>query len=281
MVIGSYIRPRHITNKILESMDRKKVTALVLIDISKAFDSIDHVILFRKLQSTGVSRFAMDWFKSYLSDRSQCVRIGSMASRARTVSRGVPQGSILGTLLFNIYINDLPNVTKESQLESYVDDSKIFLSFPIVDAESAVTKLSEDMDRKLTGTQQMLERLPENFHITVLDKEIRPVLDAKDLGMLLDSRLSYDEQITRVGSTCIAELCQINRVKHITIYLDKRILTYIINALIFSRMYYCSSFGRIPQRKILPSYKVFRTLARIVSGARKYDHVTPLLQSLG
>ena len=147
-------------------------------------------------------------------------------------------------------------MTKESPLESYVVDSKIFLSFPIVDAEIAVTKLSEDMNRKLIGTQQMLERLPENFHITVLDKEIRPVLDAKDLGMLPNSRLSYDEQITSVGSPCIAEFCQINRVKHITIYLDKRILTYIINALFI--MYYCSSFGRIPQRKILPSYRYIK-----------------------
>ena len=90
----------------------------------------------------------------------------------------------------------------------------------------------------LKGMQQKLERLPENFHITVLDKEIRPVLDAKELGMLLDSRLSYNEQITSVASTCISELCEINRVKHT---LDKRRLTYIINELIFSRMYYCSS----------------------------------------
>ena len=110
---------------------------MILLDLSKDVDSIDHLILFRKLQLIGVSRFAMDWFKSYLSDRTHCVRIGSTTSQAHTVTRGVSQGSILGSLLLNIYINDLPNVTKEPRLESYVDDSKIFLSFPVVDAESA------------------------------------------------------------------------------------------------------------------------------------------------
>ena len=125
----------------------------------------------------------------------------------------------------------------------------------------------------------MLERLPENFHITVFDKEIRPVLNAEDLGMLLDSRLSYDEQITSVVSTCIAGLCQINRVKHI---LDKRTLTHIINALIFSSMYYCSSvWSNTAKKNITKLQGVQNFAARIVTGTRKYDHVTPVLQRLG
>ncbi len=90
------------------------------------------------------------WFKRYLSDRSQYAQFGSTTSQALTITRGVPQGSILGPLLFNIYVNDLPNLPKESSLESYVDDAKIFLSFPIVDAETAATKLSEDMNRITT-----------------------------------------------------------------------------------------------------------------------------------
>ena len=91
-----------ITDTILESIDRNEVTALVLLGLSKAFDSIDHVTFFRKLRSFGFSRFAMGWFEIYLSDRNQCVRIGLTTSQAHTVARGVPQVSILGPFLFNM-----------------------------------------------------------------------------------------------------------------------------------------------------------------------------------
>ena len=153
MVIGDIKYIYHRT--ILESIDRKEVTALVLATrfIKFISDSIDHVILFRKLQSINVTNLQCIGLKATcqtevnayaevkLPVRQKSIR-RSMTSRAHTVTRGVPQGSILGPLLFNIYIIDFPNVTKESSLESYVDDSKIFLSFPIVDAESAATKLS-------------------------------------------------------------------------------------------------------------------------------------------
>ncbi len=126
----------------------------------------------------------------------------------------------------------------------------------------------------------MLERLLENFHITVFDKE-KASSQRKRLGNVTgsDARLSYDEQITGVVSACIAGLCQINRVKHI---LDKRTLPHIINALIFSRMYYCSSvWSNTAKKNITKLQAVQNFAARIVTGTRKYDHVTSVLQRLG
>ena len=95
-----------VSDLILDAMDRKELTAVVLLDLSKAFDSIEHSLLFKKLHSLGVSRKAVDWFKSYLSDRSQSVRIGHILSEGRVITHGIPQGSILGPALFSIYIND-------------------------------------------------------------------------------------------------------------------------------------------------------------------------------
>ena len=132
---------------ILDAMDRKELTAVVLLDLSKAFDSIEHSLLFKKLHSLGVSRKAVHWFKSYLSDRSPSVRIGHILSEGRVITHGIPQGSILGPALFSIYINDLPTTPIACPLESYVDDSKIYLSFSFKDINVAEIQLTDDLRR--------------------------------------------------------------------------------------------------------------------------------------
>ena len=127
----------------------------------------------------------------------------------------------------------------------------------------------------ILGTRQMLEQVPENFQITILGENITPVAVAKDLGMILDSCLSYDEHIASVVSSCIAGLGRISRVKHI---FDRKTLILIINSLIFSKMYYCSAvWSNTSQRNIVKLQAVQNFAARIVTGTRKYDHVTPVL----
>ena len=130
---------------ILKAMDNKMLTALVLLGLSKAFDSINHNILLQKLEHIGASESSLRWFNSYLSGRSQVVRIGSTLSSPLNLTHGVPQGAILSPLLFCIYMNDLPLSPRNSSLESYVDDSKVFLFFPIKDTISTKANLEEDL----------------------------------------------------------------------------------------------------------------------------------------
>ena len=167
--------------------------------------------------------------------------------------------SFTGQELFNVYINDMPGVPDYCSLESYVDDSKLHLSFLVKDIDDAARQITEDLMKVaawccqnsllinpdktkllLTGTRQMLQNMPTDLdlHITLLGKELRPVVSARDLGVYMDATLSFDEHITSVTSSCLSSLSQINRIKHL---LDRNTLVNVINALVFSKLYYCSS----------------------------------------
>ena len=275
----------------LEAMDRKQVTALVLLDLSKAFDSIDHMSLLKKLRAMGTSKEATEWFRSYLTERKQWVRIGCETSEPRLVSYGVPQGSILGPALFNIYINDLPSVPKVESLECYVDDSQLYLSFPVSDATLAADQLTEDLwniaawcckNILLINPDKtklmVLTKIPDDLSITLLSKEITSSKSAKNLGVTMDCNLTYDKHVTQITSKCTGSLCQINRVKYL---FDRRTLITIIDSLVFSKLLYCASvWANTTKKNIELLQTVQNSAARIVSGTRKFDHVTPILKQL-
>ena len=152
--------------------------------------------------------YYVKWFQDYLTGRSQYVRIGSTKSSARPITHGVPQGAILSPLLFCIYINDLPGSIQSCNLDSYVDDSKLYKSFCIYDLEQTTINLEADLQIAakwclehqllinagktkflLVGSRPMLQKVPTEMSLTFLGKTIRPVLLAEDLGINLDSYL--------------------------------------------------------------------------------------------
>ena len=265
------------TDKVFKAMDSIELTVIVLLDFSKAFDNIDHRKLLTKLKALGLSLGALEWFKSYLTGRTQQVKIGSLVSEPGLITHGVPQGSILGPALFNIYLNDLPTIPNFGDLESYVDDSKLYLSFPIKSVSDVMWNINEDLS-KITGTPKMLQRLPDDFHLTLLEKRITPTISARDLGIQFDSTLSFKEHLANTVSTCIVILCQINRVKHL---FDHRMLENIISSLVFSKLYYCSNvWSSTTKMNIEKLQKVQNFAARIITGTQKYEHISPILKQL-
>ena len=286
-----------VSDTILEAMHKSRLSALILLDLSKAFDSISHSILLQKLSCVGASPESVKWFSSYLTGRSQRVRIGSTVSSPLSITHGVPQGAILSPLLFCIYLNDLPLAPQTCHLESYVDDSKVYLSFPIREMGHATQILEEDLYRVtkwcsenqlrinpdktkflLVGTQQLLRRLSTDMTLNFFGKTIKPVPSAKDLGVIVDSHLTYDSQITKLVSLCMAKLCQINHVKG---SFDKDTLTLIISALIITKLVYCSTVWYNTSSTNLKKLQAVQNFAcRIITNTKKFDHITPALRQL-
>ena len=286
----------YVTDQLPQSMDSKKVSIMVLLDMFKAFDSIRHDILLSKLQNLDFSQGALDWFQSYLLNRQQCVRIGDAVSKILPLEFGVPQGSILGPGLFAIYVNDLLSVPKRCLSASYVDDHKLYLSLSPAELAKSISALNEDLTRisqwccknshlinadktnvLAAGVPRLLQKL-SSFSITLFDKELIPVPVVKDLGVLLDTRLSYNEHITKTTSNCLFKLKQINRIKHL---LDRKTLLLVINSFVFSKIQYCSTvWSNTSKSNIDKLQKVQNFAGRIILGLRKYDHISDGLRSL-
>ena len=115
-----------ITQAINKTIDNQKFGCGVFIDLKKAFDTVNHDILLLKMEHYGIRGSAYSWFKSHLSNRKQFVSLNGVDSAIKTISCGVPQGSVLGPLLFLIYINDLPNISSKLKFYLFADDTNIY-----------------------------------------------------------------------------------------------------------------------------------------------------------
>jgi len=120
------------------------VTGLVFLDLSKAFDPLDHSVLLDKLKSLGFSKCSVQWFDACLTCRTQSVIVNGVLSDPHPILFGVPQGSLLGPLLFIIYINDLPSVIEHCKIQLYADDTLVYFSSSSI--SNIESKLSEDLE---------------------------------------------------------------------------------------------------------------------------------------
>uniref|UniRef100_A0A8C5P787 Reverse transcriptase domain-containing protein n=1 Tax=Leptobrachium leishanense TaxID=445787 RepID=A0A8C5P787_9ANUR len=236
----SGFRPNHSTttaflkvcNDTQAGMEQGDLSGAIFLDFAKAFDTVDHGILLQKRKNSGIGDHTLTSFESYVSNRSQHVSISGSSSLPLPVTCGVPQGSILGPLLFTLLINDLPNVCKASTVHMYADDTVIYTSKPYLPQLEAVlqeqftevekwitdNKLFLNTDKTVTmlfGTAPKLHKL-QNPHLHVRTKSngtLTTVTSLKYQVMWLDPNLSFGPHIEKLSSKLYPKLGALYRNK--------------------------------------------------------------------
>ena len=239
-----------ITEKIKETIDNKKYGCGIFIDLRKAFDTVNHKILLKKLEHYGIRDQAFDWFESYLSDRKQYVFLNGESSEIKNTTCGVPQGSVLGPLLFLIYINDLPNISKVLDFYLFADDTNIYY-----EAESP-EKLESIINKELKQlhTWLIVNRLSLNiektnfvvFHpynkplrhkitLKIQKKAISEKNHVKYLGIMIDSGLIWQEHIDTITQKISRSIGLLYKIRA---FINQKTIIMLYYSLIFSHLNY-------------------------------------------
>ena len=242
------------TNSWYVNMDCKKLNLVVLLDLKKAFDTIDHGILLSKLELYGITGSALSMIRSYLSDRNQKCQLGDLMTTERRVTCGIPQGSILGPLFFLVYINDLPECLNQATPRLFADDTNLTVAgesiqeielnmnsdLACINEWLLANKLSLNVTKTefiLIGSAHKLNNLVTQPDLKINHKKIKQVCNATVLGVELDDKLSWNRHIDKVAKKVTSGIGAIRKIRD---FVDRDTLISIYNALINPHFDYCS-----------------------------------------
>ena len=285
-------------NDILTVMDKKSHVVLLILDLSSAFDVVSHSILLGKLEKRfGVTDVALTWFKSYLTDRSFCTKVRNDFSIVRWILSGVPQGSILGPILFTLYTKDIESIAAINNfcIHSYADDCQLYTEFEVMDTLSVVysvnccikdiemwmsinfLKLNSDKTDIIVIKPGNSESsfsvwLAENNECDLPD----PTVFVKSLGVYFDESLAMSKQISEIVCTCYSHL---NKLRSISNMLNTDLKIMLINSLVLSRLDYGNSvlFG-CSESNLYKLQKVLNSSVRFIYNLRRRTSIMPYLK---
>ena len=238
--------------KILESLEKGLAVEVIYLDFAKAFDKVDHGLVIKKAEALGIKGNLLEWIKEFLKNRKQTVVVNGFASDERTVLSGVPQGTVLGPLLFIIMINDMPEYIKFCDISSFADDTQVIKSIAnnedsnkIQTDLSNVEKYTKNNNLVLNGGKFTHIRYDphkilkeENISYKTEEQSIIETKDSvRDLGIIMSSNLNFSDHINSIEIKCRQIIGFVLRT-----FKTREILPMMTlwKSLILSRLDYCS-----------------------------------------
>ena len=285
-------------NDIVSAVDKGFGVCLILLDLSAAFDTVDHNILLTFLKDhIGLRGQALDLLKSYLTGRTQCVSIKGVLSELRELAFGVPQGSVLGPVEFCIYTIPLGAILKHYKINYhiYADDTQIYCAFEINSLDEILAsicdciadirywmitnklKINDDKTEFLLITSPSA-KLTRDIQISIGKDQISPSPSCKSLGVMFDQHLSMGTQIKSICRSAHFHIRNINTIRHL---LTPTAAAQLMHSLVTSRLDYCNALlHRVPECRIRPLQRMQNIAARVVAMSSRCHNIKPILKDL-
>lgn len=289
----------NICDDIYKAFDKSQLTILILLDYSKAFDCANHRLILAKLKAAGFHDEALSWVLSYLLDRKQKVRTDLGESRWVTMKNGVPQGSILGPLLFLVLVSDLYTSISNGKYHMYADDTQLYYHCTLNQIETTISRINQDLERVqlfsnnnclklnstksnfiIIGSRPNLSKLSQKTlsPIVLNNKIIERKTHVKNLGVIFDEPFTWTKHVNKSISTAYFKLRQVYRFKN---FLSEDSKKTVCESYILCHFNYCDSvYFNITEFLKSKIQKVQNTCFRFIFGLRKYDHVSSCLVKL-